>query len=119
MRILLIDDDLLTLDMFHTALEMNGFECDKFDDPADAIVAFTSIHYDAVVCDFMMPVLSGADVLREIRKVSPDAIFIMYSAFPDTKLKEEAFRQGANDYLTKPINWGAFLELLEFYKVAV
>lgn len=118
MKIMLIDDDYLTLDMLQNALIVNDYECDVYDSSVKAMESYSPYEYDVVLCDYVMPDVNGLEVLRHIKEINPEAVFVLYSAYPDKSVIKEAFEEGATDFLNKPIEWSAFIELLEFYDMA-
>jgi two-component system copper resistance phosphate regulon response regulator CusR len=65
--------------------------------------------YDAILLDLMIPVMSGTEVLKRIRKHAPEVPVLILTAKDDTASKVENFEVGADDYLTKPF---AFAELV-------
>ena len=59
---------------------------------------------DLLISDIKMPDLSGVEVLRAAKKIDPDILGFMMTAFASTETAVEAMRLGACDYLTKPFN---------------
>ena len=59
---------------------------------------------DVLISDIKMPGMSGVDVLREAKRIDPDIVGIMITAFASTESAVEALRLGAYDYLTKPFD---------------
>lgn len=118
MKIMLIDDDIQTLDMFRNALEINGYECDVYEDSELAAASYSPYSYDVIVCDYLMPKINGIEVLKSIKAINPEALFILYSAYPEKSVISEAFSYGASDFINKPIEWKSFIELLQFYELA-
>jgi two-component system response regulator PilR (NtrC family) len=57
---------------------------------------------DVAISDIRMPGLSGVDLLRQAKQVSPDTVFVMMTAFASTETAIEALQDGAFDYITKP-----------------
>ncbi len=118
MRIMLIDDDILTLDLLRNALIMNGYECDVFDEPFKALNEYSAGDYDIVACDYFLPDINGIELYRVLSLLNSDPIFILISAFPDRSIISEAISEGITDFLTKPIDWQELRALLDFYQLA-
>jgi two-component system response regulator (stage 0 sporulation protein F) len=59
---------------------------------------------ELALLDIMMPEVHGVELLRQIKKVSPDMKAIMITAVDDEDIAEEAMREGAVDYVTKPLD---------------
>lgn len=115
MRIMLIDDDCQTLDMLKNALNLNGYDCEAFDNSVEAAENYSPVKYDVVLCDYIMPQMNGLGVLKSIKERCKDQLFILYSASPDISLVKEAMSIGATDFLEKPMDWATFIDLLRFY----
>ena len=107
--VLIIDDDPMILDLLATYLTLQGFRSVTASDGRQGLEAFGTERPDAVLCDLAMPGLGGLGVLAEVRRRSPLTPFVIVSGTNDLGLAVEALRQGAWDYLIKPL---AGLELL-------
>lgn len=105
MKLLLVDDDVTSLEVLHDVMLLNDFECDSFSNPKDALAAFEKGKYIAVLTDYLMYDMSGIDLLKEIKKKDPDSKVMLYSACEDETLEELAKANGAYNYFSKPISW--------------
>lgn len=61
-------------------------------------------HYDVLIIDWMIPRLSGLELVRELRKRNVDSIMIMLTAKDDEADILQAFEEGVDDYITKPFS---------------
>lgn len=106
MKLLLIaiDDNRQSLDLMASALEQEGVEMVCFQDPEAGLQAVIERRPVAVLCDLMMPKLSGMEVLRAITAANPAIQVILVTAHYSTESAVEAIRGGAADYLEKPID---------------
>lgn len=109
-KILVAEDDTVNLTAIHHILEQEGYQVDVVTNGIDALnVIQTNPNYDLVILDIMMPKLSGIGVLNEIRKkfstLELPVLLLTAKARPEDL--QTGFKEGANDYLTKPF------ELLE------
>ncbi len=68
----------------------------------EALDVLRSRSVDVVVSDIRMPDLTGVELLREAKQLSPETVFVMMTAFASTETAIEALQHGAFDYLTKP-----------------
>lgn len=85
-------------------------------DGEDAIEKFKKTHFDLVFMDIMMPKLSGIDATKEIRSITKkDTMIIAVSALDDGDSKNKILKNGAEDYITKPINEDIFKKRLTNY----
>lgn len=100
-KILLIDDDKDLCTLLKRELELNNFFTAVCHDGKSGLAAFGSGSYQLVVLDIMLPVLSGLDVLTEIRKTHTVPV-LMLTARDSEADKVSGLRLGADDYLTKP-----------------
>ena len=73
-------------------------------EPGVALELIESSPVDLLISDIKMPDLSGVDVLREAKRIDPDILGIMITAFASTDTAVEAMRLGACDYLSKPFD---------------
>lgn len=110
-RIMVIDDEVSIIDLMTDILVPRGFEVAAFDRPEEALKNLNSFQPDAVLTDIMMPVMSGLDVLREIRKTHADLPVIFVSAHADKKVLMEAIDMGVYAVLEKPFHMSDVLEV--------
>ncbi|HEY3249745.1 MAG TPA: sigma-54 dependent transcriptional regulator [Ignavibacteria bacterium] len=103
-RILIIDDNESLRYTLTTVLEEAGFEAAAVEDGYKGISEVKSTIYNLVICDMKLPGMDGMQIIREIKKVSPEVPVLVLTAFGDIKNAVEAMKQGASDYLTKPFN---------------
>ena len=68
----------------------------------DALAYVTGAHYDAFICDVMLPGMSGFDVVRQARAAGASTPIIMLTARTATMDKVTGLDAGADDYMTKP-----------------
>ena len=104
--ILVVDDNELNRDALSCLLRLQQYEVDVASDGEQALSLLASRSVDLVLLDVEMPGLSGLDVLTRIRATRNDTDLpvIMVTARSHGPDIVEAFRLGANDYLTKPID---------------
>jgi len=114
-RLLVVDDNPDNLDMLARRLRRRGYEVETAESGALALERLESESFDAILLDIMMPVVTGLDVLAKIRasRSKIDLPVLMATAKSDSEDVVEALRLGANDYVTKPINFGELLSALE------
>jgi two-component system OmpR family response regulator len=103
-RILLVDDDPMLCELLSEYLQEDGFDVVSVNGGEDAIKTLLSDeHFDAAVLDIMMPVISGLDVLREVRSKC-DVPILMLTGRGDDIDRILGLEMGADDYLGKPCN---------------
>jgi two-component system response regulator AtoC len=101
-KILVIDDEVSILEVVKLGLEEGGFKVDTFSDPIEALNRFSESNYDAVLSDINMPEMSGLEVLHRCKKIDPESVVILITAYSSIDSAIEAIRGGALDYIRKP-----------------
>lgn len=105
--VLIIDDMQANIDVLARRLESRGIKVHESKDGAQALELLTATSVDIVLCDVMMPNLSGLEIVKRIRtRRSPAALpIIMVSARTDQQMIVDCLQAGANDYVTKPVDF--------------
>jgi DNA-binding NtrC family response regulator len=101
-NILVVDDEISILEVVKLGLEGEGFKVDIFSNPVEALNKFSDGNYDAVLTDINMPEMSGLEVLRRCKKIDPESVIILITAYSSIDSAIEAIRGGALDYIRKP-----------------
>ncbi len=101
-RILVVDDEESIREFLDIMLRKDGYEVTLAEDGLRAKELIEKKTFDLVISDLQMPNLSGIDLLKQIRLVYPDLLFMMITAFGTTETAVEAMKLGAYDYITKP-----------------
>lgn len=114
-HILIVDDEEMNRDMLSRRLQRAGFRCTLAADGFEALDKVEVEDFDLIVLDIMMPRLSGLEVLHTLRKEhDPLALpIVMATAKTETDDIVTALKLGANDYVTKPINFPVVLARLQ------
>jgi DNA-binding NtrC family response regulator len=102
-RILVADDEASIRDGLVDVLTDEGYEATGVADGAEAIAAIAQSSYDVVVTDLRMPGIDGLEVLRRVRELSPQALVLLITAYASVETAVEALRNGAHDYILKPL----------------
>lgn len=113
--LLIVDDIAENSDMLSRRLERRGYLVECAEDGQSALNIIASKPIDLVLLDVMMPGMSGLEVLQEIRKSYSRLALpvIMVTALSDSVKIGEALRLGANDYVTKPVDFAVALARIE------
>ena len=104
-RILLVDDEDGIRFTLGTLLKKEGYLVDTAADLTAARDFLQASSYDLALLDIMLGDESGIDLLREIKKTSPDTQVVMFTGCPKIESATEAVRLGAFDYIAKPIRF--------------
>lgn len=108
MKILIIEDEVKTIDYLKRGLTEQGYSVDAATDGPDGLYLASTGDYDAIILDIMLPGLDGISLLKSLRP-SNNTPVIMLTAKDAVASRLEGFQAGADDYLVKPFS---FLELL-------
>src|SRR5947207_1981764 len=114
-RILVVDDDEVTLDFVELGLRYEGFEVARATDGHDALRQVERRRMDLIVLDLNLPSLDGVEVCHRIRQ-RDDTPIIMLTARADVDERVAGLEAGADDYLPKPFK---FKELLARIKAVM
>lgn len=102
-RVLVVDDDKVLQDNVRQALEFHHFNVDVANNGKEAVGAVYREKYDLVVMDVNMPEMTGIEALAEIKKYDPSIIVIILTAYSNVTDAVKAVKEGAYNYLEKPI----------------
>ena len=105
-RILIVDDEPFNVDVLLQELEELDYELITASNGKEALDKIKGQQPDLILLDLMMPVLDGFAVLSEIKGDNDlrDIPVIIVSAASDSKSIVKGIKQGADDYITKPID---------------
>ncbi len=103
-RILVVDDERSMRELLQIVLRREGHQVRLAEDGPSAVAELEREPIDVLISDIKMPGMTGVDVLREAKRIDPDIVGIMVTAYASTETAVEALRLGAYDYLTKPFD---------------
>jgi two-component system copper resistance phosphate regulon response regulator CusR len=114
MRILIVEDDIKISSFLQKGLKEEKYTVDCCFDGEEAWYLITTVQYDLVLLDMMIPIIDGLQLCKKIRDASITIPIIMLTAKSSIEDKVIGLNEGANDYITKPFS---FEELLARIKV--
>lgn len=121
-KILIVDDEKPIRDSLKMILEDEGYKTDIAADGEEALNKIKEDNFDIVISDIKMPKLDGIQLLENASKISPESFFIIMTAYASVKTAIDALRNGAYDYLIKPVEFDDLIirvkRLLEHKKIA-
>ena len=112
-RILIVDDDANALQALQTLLRAEGYETETALDGHKALQMLDTFEPDVVLTDLMMPILDGMGLVEQGRPKAPHASFVMMTASGSIELAVQAIKNGAENFLTKPLDLDAVSALVE------
>ena len=104
-RVLIVDDEAAILNLLSRRLEILGYDCDTETDGLRAIHRVKDTAFDLVILDVNMPYLDGTEMLLYLRRTDPDIPVVMISGMDSIDIVRKTLREGAYDYLVKPLNF--------------
>jgi len=102
--VLLIDDDRLLRMFLRDGLRAEGYLIDEAGTGKEGLTKLAAADFSLVVTDLRMPDMSGLDVIREGKRLKPETKWIIITAYGTIANAVEAMKEGASDYLTKPLS---------------
>lgn len=102
--ILIVDDEKSILFSLKAALAKEGYSIRTSESPQDAIKMVEPGTFQVVISDFNMPGMNGVDLLKRVKQIDPEIVFILMTAYGSEKLAIEAMKEGAYDYFSKPFD---------------
>lgn len=112
-RILVVDDDTAHRTMLYALIGGWGYEVSEADDGSTAIAEVRKRPYDLVLMDVRMLKVSGTEALRDIKSFNPAVPVIIMTAYSSVESAVSAIKDGAYDYLTKPLDFDKLKLALE------
>lgn len=102
MKLLVIEDDLKTLELIKAGLSDSGYVVDGIRNGVDGLEAARSQTYALVVLDVVLPEMDGWDLLAALRKLDRNVPVIMLSTVDTAEQRVRGLSGGADDFLTRP-----------------
>jgi two-component system, NtrC family, response regulator AtoC len=103
-NILIVDDEKIVRDSLFHWFEEEGYNVDTAEDGESALKKYEKGKYDLLLLDMKMPGMSGIDLLTKIKSIDKDSLVILITAFASVPTAITALKQGAYDYVTKPVD---------------
>lgn len=116
LKILIAEDELLILKTIEMRLKKEGYDVIAVSDGLSAINQIKSQSPDLIILDIMMPFFSGLEVVAQVRQdMQLSTPIIMLSSMGQEDTMVQAFKIGANDYVTKPFSPNELLARISRY----
>src|ERR1035437_2991767 len=112
-KILVIDDEVNILKTIELSLSSSGYSPEVFSHSPDGIRRAKEIYFDLAFIDLKMQPMDGIEVLKELKKVSPESTVVLMTAHGSLESAVEAIKKGAYDYIAKPFTHKEFTQIVE------
>lgn len=103
-RVMVVDDEENIRDVLSNYLTTLGYNVVTAQDGEDALSKFARSGFDLIISDLLMPTVDGLELLKKVRELDKDVIFLMITGYPSIETAVEAIKKGAYDYITKPFH---------------
>ncbi|MBU2492792.1 MAG: sigma-54 dependent transcriptional regulator [Bacteroidetes bacterium] len=121
--VLLVDDEKAIRDSLKLILADEGYTTDSAADGEEALLKIKEFDFDIVITDIKMPKMDGMQLMQEAAKISPQTFFMIMTAFASVNTAIDALRNGAYDYLIKPVEFDDLIirlkRLIDFKKLSI
>lgn len=112
-RVLIVDDEPVTREIFGEILGEEGYSVEKARDGSEAIEKMQKEHFHVAFLDIKLPDINGVEVFRMMKKIAPKTVAIMMTAYSVEDLIKEALELGAYTCIHKPFNIDEMLNLVK------
>lgn len=112
-KVLIVDDELLMRNFLAETLRRKNFEIYIAENGKKALELLKEHSFDLVITDMKMPDLTGIEVLKKVKELSPQTLVVIITAFGSIENAVEAMRFGAFNYLLKPFSPDSIEALIE------
>ncbi len=103
-KILIVDDEASIRDALSQWFELDGYTVSTAEDANAALLKLQQGPWDIVMLDIKMPGIDGLELQRRIKKIDKNIITIMITAFASVETSIQALKEGAFDYIVKPVD---------------
>src|ERR1043165_462877 len=103
-RVLIVDDEEHVCALFQRILQKDGYEVECAANGEEGLALLERRPFDLVITDLKMPGMDGMELLKRGRALRPATTFVMLTAFGTVQNAVEAMKEGAYDYLVKPVD---------------
>lgn len=103
-NILIVDDEFSVRDSMTSWFRKDGYRVEAAENATDALRRLQEGPWDLVLLDIKMPGMDGLELQQRIHEIDPEIVTVMITAFASVESAVQALKQGAFDYITKPID---------------
>ena len=111
-RILLVDDDVSSLEVLGEVLKRAGYEIFSAENGYEALKIIQGDSIDLAILDYELPDTTGLELLQQIKPMQPSVPVIIMSGNPSQNIRLDVFEAGAYTFIPKPINLRQFQQFV-------
>lgn len=112
-RIYIVEDNLLLSEAYAFMLQANDFDTDRFTTGGAFLASGWQAQQAALLLDLCLPDMSGLEILATVRKRTPTLPVVVVSSFGDVSTAVQAMKQGAVDFIEKPVDENELVGVLQ------
>ncbi|VAW97600.1 Response regulator of zinc sigma-54-dependent two-component system [hydrothermal vent metagenome] len=113
LRIMFVDDDVITGKVMKRNCDNAGYACQVFTDAENCLNKFLQVGADLVITDLRMPGMTGFDLLSELRQIDTDIPVLVMTGYSSVENAVEAMKRGASDFIKKPFDFNELQLMIE------
>ncbi|MBM4168483.1 MAG: sigma-54-dependent Fis family transcriptional regulator [Ignavibacteria bacterium] len=102
--VLIVDDEFVVRDSLSKWFREDGYRVETAEDATHALKLMSAGPWDVILLDIKMPGISGLELQKRLVEIDKEAIIIMITAFASVESAVQALKEGAFDYVTKPVD---------------
>jgi len=103
-KLLIVDDELSVRDSLAKWFHEEGYEVGTAESASEALTKLAESHWDAALLDIKMHGTDGIELQKRIHELQPEVIVIMMTGYASVETAVTALKNGAYDYVTKPLD---------------
>ncbi|ARD49672.1 response regulator [Sporosarcina sp. P37] len=112
-KVLVVDDEEILRMLLTDTLEFEGFQVEEAEDGLEAFEKIQSNRYDAILLDYMMPRMTGLELLERLQPMELDVPVIMLTAKAQQTDQDTVMAMGASHFVPKPFSPNELTELVK------
>ena len=103
-KILIVDDETVVRDSLGKWFSSEGYQARPVASAREALESITNMEYDVALLDIKMPGMDGMELQSRLKEADPELTVIIMTGYASVETAVQALKQGAYDYITKPID---------------
>ena len=110
--VMILDDEAIVCERLRSTLEKLTLDLETFTDPNEALKRFSEKKFQVLITDLKMKEIDGIEILKLVKKVSPETKVIIITGFATVEKAKEALKIGAYDFIAKPFRLSQLRDLV-------
>ncbi len=115
--VIIVDDDERLLEIFKTALSLEGYQCETASSAESALELINKTSFDIMLTDIRMPGIEGFELTHKAKKIIPDMAVIIMTAYAEEFSYDNAIEAGASDFIKKPFTLNELMARIQHVKL--